>query len=148
MIRKILKLAGLGFLIGIALATLISAFIGNPVAAPEELVTKLGSMRAARLAQTLLAGVFGAVCMGCTVLYEAERLPLAASTALHCVICLLGFYPIATFLCWCRSIKEVLIINAFQLVAFVIIWLIMYAAYRKEVRELNEMNKNKSPEEK
>ena len=80
--------------------------------------------------------------MAGTVLYEAERLPLAAATALHCVLCIGLFIPLALFLGWCSSVPELLIMTGCQLLGFFIVWLIMYARYCKEVKALNDMQKD------
>ena len=143
MIKKILKLAGIGFLLGVTIFAFISALGGAQAAAPEALVAAMGSVRAARLIQTFLSGIYGSICMIFTVLYDADRLPLAAATAIHCVICIGCFCPLASFLHWCESVGEILIINACQLVAFAVIWLIMYAIYKKEIKELNRMQEKK-----
>ena len=99
--------------------------------------------------QSLFSGIYGAVCFAGMTFYDAERLPLAAATALHCITIILLFVPISLFLGWTSSIAENLIIMGIQLVAFFIIWLIMYSIYKKQVKELNElMNKTKDKVEK
>ena len=140
--KQIMKMAALGFLLGIAVNSLISALtIGDLPIAPV-LLERIGSLRGAMLLELVLVGVFGAICMAGTALYDAERLPLAAATALHCVICIGQFIPLSLFLGWCRSAVEILIMASFQLLAFFIVWLIMYTRYRKEIKQLNEMQKD------
>lgn len=140
--KRVLKMAGLGFLLGIAVNSLISALTANDLPVTPMLLERIGSLRGALLLEIVLVGVFGAVCMAGTVLYDAERLPLAAATALHCVICIGQFIPLSLFLGWCRSAVEILIMASFQLLAFFIVWLIMYTRYRKEIKQLNEMQKD------
>ena len=140
--KRFWKMAALGFLLGVAVNSLISALAagGSPVA--PELLERIGSLRWAMLLEFVLVGVFGAACMAGTVLYDAERLPLAAATALHCAICVGLFIPMALFLGWCGSAAEVLIMAGCQLFVFFLIWLILYIRYRKEIRQLNEMQKD------
>ncbi len=80
-------------------------------------------------------------------LYEAERLSLAAATALHCALIVLLFIPISLLLGWVGSIVETIIIASIQIAAFFMIWLILWAIYKKQVKELNEMQKQFSKEE-
>ena len=75
-------------------------------------------------------------------------LPLAAATALHCAIIVIFYIPIALLLGWLSGIAEILVVAGIQIVVFFIIWLIMYFAYRKQVRELNELTRKKSSETK
>ena len=140
--KRFWKMAALGFLLGVAVNSLISALAagGSPVA--PELLERIGSLRWAMLLEFVLVGVCGAACMAGTVLYDAERLPLAAATALHCAICVGLFIPMALFLGWCSSAAEVLIMAGCQLFVFFLIWLILYIRYRKEIRQLNEMQKD------
>lgn len=140
--KRVLKMAALGFLLGIAVNSFISALTAGDLPVAPVLLERIGSLRGAMLLELLLVGMFGAVCMAGTVLYDAERLPLAAATTLHCVMCFGPFIPLALFLGWCSSAAEILIMAGCQLFAFFIVWLIMYVRYRKEVKTLNEMQKD------
>ena len=141
MLAKILKRAGLGVLLGVSVNSLITALTSDGLTVTPMLVERLGSVRAAMLVELLLIGLFGALCMGTTVLYDSERLPLAAVTVIHCLCCILPFAPLALFLGWVSQLSEVLVMLAIQFFAFCVVWLIMYALYRKEVRVLNELQK-------
>ena len=141
-LRAVLKRAGLGALIGIAVMDLITALTGSGIPASDQLIDTVGSIRAARLMQMLLSALYGALCMGSTILYDLERLPLALVSLSHCVICILPFIPISRFLGWYNGRTEALIMAGIQLMAYVIVWLIMYLQYRKETRRLNEIRKN------
>ncbi len=61
MIWKMLKRAGLGFILGIAIGNIIACLFGSHVVAPA-LIEKIGSEQGAFLLQTLLSGVYGTVC--------------------------------------------------------------------------------------
>ena len=55
--------------------------------------------------------------------------------------------PIALLLGWVRKTETLLMISGIQLVCFFIIWLFMYFGYKKQVKELNELqekNRNHS----
>ena len=150
MLKIVLRRAGIGFLIGVFVGNLIAVLTGTSATdgitfASKQLLNMAGgSPVVAMILQSLFSGLYGAVCFGGMTFYDVERLPLAAATALHCALIILLFIPIALLLGWVSNIIEILIIASIQLVAFFIIWLIMYLIYKKQVRELNDlMNKTK-----
>ena len=152
MLKKTLKAAGIGFLLGIVIGNLIAFLTGNSdtggiTFAPQKLLDMSGGNAViAMLLQSLFSGLYGAVCFAGMSFYEIERMPLAVATALHCALIVLLFIPIALLLGWISQIETQLIISGIQLVCFFIIWLIMYAGFKKQVKELNELqekNENK-----
>lgn len=154
MLKKTLKMAGIGFLIGMVIGNLIAFLTGNSdtggvtFASSQLLDMAGGSGTTAMLLQSLFSGLYGAVCFAGMSFYEIERMPLALATALHCALIVLLFIPIALLLGWVSDIVTLLIISGMQLVGFFIIWLIMYFGYKKQIRELNEMQKDFSNKEK
>ena len=147
MLKKTLKLAGLGVLIGITVCNIITIAVSNDVPVTASLIERAGSMKAAFIIQTVLTGIYGALCMGTTVLYDAEKLPLAAASLIHCVICVCPFVPLSLFLGWSAGAVEVFIAAAMQTAGYFLIWLIIYLRYKKEIKDLNEMNElQKQPE--
>ena len=154
MLKKTLIRAVIGFLIGVVVGNLITILTGNSdtggvtFASSQLLRMAGGNALVAMLLQSLFSGLYGAVCFAGMTFYEAERLPLAAATALHCATIILLFIPIALFLGWVSNITEILIIMSIQLVCFFIIWLIMWSIYKKQVKELNDMQKNFSERQK
>ena len=154
MLKKTLKAAGIGFLIGMVVGNVIAILTGNSAtggvtfASPQLLLMAGGNGTVAMLLQSLFSGLYGAACFAGMSFYEIERMPLAAATALHCTLIVLLFVPIALLLGWVSDIGTLLMISGMQLVGFFIIWLILYFGYKKQIRELNEMqehfqNKNK-----
>ena len=153
MLKKTLLRAGLGFLIGMFVGNLIAILTGGispdsfiPMT-PQLIGIAQGNTGVALALQTLFSGLYGAVCFAGMSLYEAERLSLAAATALHCALIVLLFIPISLLLGWVGSIVETVIIASIQIAAFFMIWLILWAIYKKQVKELNEMQKQFSEEE-
>ncbi len=152
MLKKTLKAAGIGFLLGIVIGNLIAFLTGNSdtggitFASAKLLEMAGGNAVIAMLLQSLFSGLYGAVCFAGMSFYEIERMPLAVATALHCALIVLLFIPIALLLGWVSQIETQLMISGIQLVCFFIIWLIMYAGFKKQVKELNELqekNENK-----
>ena len=154
MLAKTLKRAGIGFLLGIVIGDLIALITGNSSTdgvtfASKQLLDMAGGNGViAMLLQSFFSGLYGALCFAGMSLYEMERLPLAAATALHCAIIVIFYIPIALLLGWVSGIAEILVVAGIQIVVFFIIWLIMFFAYRKQVRELNELTRKKSSETK
>ena len=153
MLKKILLRAGIGFIIGAAVGDLIAFLTGTSAtggvtfASQQLLDMSGGSAVLAMVLQSLFSGLYGAVCFAGMTLYDAERLPLAAATALHCGLIVLPFVPISYLLGWVSGIVETLIIASAQIAAFFVIWLVMYFGYKKQVKELNELQeKNKHQE--
>ncbi len=153
MLKKTLKAAGIGFLLGIVIGNLIAFLTGNSdtggiTFAPQKLLDMSGGNAViAMLLQSLFSGLYGAVCFAGMSFYEIERMPLAVATALHCALIVLLFIPIALLLGWINQIEMQLIISGIQLVCFFIIWLIMYAGFKKQVKELNELQEKNENQE-
>ena len=145
MLKKTLKMAGIGFFFFFVIGNLIAILTGNSdtggvTFAPQKLLDMAGGKAiVAMLLQSLFSGLYGAACFAGMSLYEIERMPLAAATALHCALIILLFVPISLFLGWVSKIETLLMISGIQLVCFFIIWLIMYAGFKKQVKELNEL---------
>lgn len=145
MLVKTLKRAGLGFVIGVFVGDLIAILTGTSntgaitFASKQLLEMAGGSPVISMLLQSLFSGLYGAVCFAGMSFYDTDRLPLAAATALHCALIVLLFIPISILLGWVSSVVETLFIAGCQIVGFFIIWLIMYLAFKKQVRELNEL---------
>ena len=92
-------------------------------------------------AQYLLSGLYGAACMGGTVLYEIESWPLMKSTVIHWLITALLYAPIALVLGWVNSLSALLLMEGIMLAAFLLIWLFMHLRCKAQVRKLNELLK-------
>ena len=146
MILKTLKRAGIGFLLGIVVGNVIAHLTGGfgsnaliPVS--DILLDRVGSnVLTAQAVQTLLSGVYGAICFAGISFYEIDRWPLALATAAHFLSMVLIYMPGALFLGWVEGLDSLLIMLCIQIVVFFIIWLIMWLIYKAQVKELNELN--------
>ncbi len=146
--KKALKLAGIGFLLGIVVGNVIAWVTGRPGSLVSLiLIDRMGGETPAVLMQVLFSGLYGAATMSGVALYDVERLPLALATALHCLICVVPYIPLALLLGWAQKPSDIFITTCFQIIAFFLIWLIMYLCCKAEVRKLNELQKEKEKEE-
>lgn len=142
--KKCFKLAGIGFLVGIVAGNVIAGFTGKPGSLVSPiLIDRMGGETPAVLMQVFFSGLYGAATMSGVVLYDVERFPLALSTALHCLICVVPYIPLALLLGWAEKPSDILITACLQVIAFFLIWLIMYLRCKAEVRKLNELQKEK-----
>ena len=140
MLKKALKLAGFGFIAGIAVWTVIAALTCKETPVPQGFIAKVGSLKLAFIIQVAVSGLYGALCMGSTVIYDAEKLPLSVMSLIHCVITLGPYIPLSLFLGWSENLTETLITTCIQVTAYFIVWLIMYLRYKKSIKELNDIN--------
>ena len=107
----------------------------------EILLSRMGSLYGALAVQTLLSGIIGAAGMGGMSLYQETDLSLVWATVTHFILIEAVFLPAALFLGWISpDIKDISILSAIMLTAFIVIWLAMFFHYRREVMELNNMN--------
>lgn len=92
------------------------------------------------LPNILLGGIPGAIAMGTMVIYDIEKWSILRATFTHFLI-VMGVMLLACFvLKWFEPWSTAFwIMMAAELVGYVIVWLILYHSYRREVRKLNDM---------
>ena len=97
---------------------------------------------AGALPHILLGGIPGAIAMGTAVIYGIEEWSLLRATVTHFLI-VMGALMLACFvLKWFEPWSTPFwIMLAAELVGYVIVWLIMYLGYKKQVRKLNKLLK-------
>ena len=144
MVRKVLKRAGFGFILGMSVGNLIACFMGSPdtVVAPA-LLARTGSLSAALLWQTLLSGVIGCAAFAGVSVYDVEHWPLPLADAAHYAGYMTVFLPIAFFLGWLETAAQAVIMAAILLAIHTLIFLVMCAYYRAQVKELNRLNEER-----
>lgn len=152
---KILKLALIGFVLGMLIGNLISYLSADKSAEPlvivsQVLIRRTGSVEAAMIVNTLLSGILGAVCMAGVIFHDPEVYDwgLTKAAVLHFLLILAVNIPIALYCGWLKpGFPDLLIWVSFMALSYFIVWLIMFLRYRKETEELNRMlNKNQPAE--
>ena len=141
--KRFFRLAATGYVLGMAVGNMIAALTGHLNIVSPELLQKAGSLSAALLWQTLLSGLIGAAGFGGTLLYKLDRWPLAACDAVHLALVLAVFLPVGKFLGWFPSAAGALLMAIIMSAVHFLIFLIMCAHYRTQVRELNELNERR-----
>ena len=145
MIKKTIKLALIGFVIGMAVGNIIAIAVsyasgGDVLVFSPLLLEKAGSAAGALALQTFLSGVIGLFAFGGVILYEIDTLPLPLVSVSHCALILAVYFPVALYLDWIRpTLHDTVMMTCIMVAAYMIIWLIMYIRYQAEVREMNEL---------
>lgn len=117
-----------GFIIGVALDVVIVSCMET---------SNMGD--GAIWAQYLFSGLYGAACMGGTVLYKIEIWSLIKCTVLHWLITALLYVPVAWGLKWVDSLQALLLTEGIMLVVFLLIWSFMYLRWKVKIHRLNEL---------
>ena len=145
--KKLLIRCALGFLLGVAAMYIVPTLINHsPLSRDmysDQFLARVGTPGAATFWTLLVMGLFGVLCFGGTLFYEIESWPLALATAAHYLSMSLGYLLPNWLLCWNMPLKLLLTIEGIMTLGFILIWLIMYLRYKREVQELNELLKRK-----
>ena len=128
--KKLLILSGVGFAGGMMIGNLIPllacVFAGSPIQLySDRLLSLTRSPIAAILVQTPVSGLYGAICMGGTVVYDVEHWPMLRALLIHYAMCMISYLPISLLLGWNENLTQLLIAECFQIAGFFIIWLII-----------------------
>ena len=140
MLAKTLKRAGLGFLIGIAAGNVISYLISSGGLISQDFVEFIGDKSAAMFIQQLLMGIDGAVCFGGMSFYDIESWGMARAMITHFFVIAAVYIPIALFLRWFTSALPLVIMLCAMAAAYIIVWVILQAVYKAQVKDLNRLN--------
>ncbi len=119
-------------LLGCTLGILIGAVTWVFLTTDEEYANRM-----ALLAQLFGSGIYGAICMGGTIVYDIESWSLIRATATHYITTFTAFFITNALLGWFGS-DIVLIAFIFLTIGYFIIWIIEYTIYKRQVRKLNE----------
>lgn len=146
MVATTLKRAGIGFLLGMIVGALIVVFMGfangGSLVLPPKLVAATGSDAGALLAQMLVSGAFGAIPWAGITFYELDSWSLLKQAVVHYATYTAAFLIIGIGVGWIEPIlADMGLMAGIFAVCHAIIWLIMYARYKKETKELNTLVK-------
>ena len=90
-----------------------------------------------------LSGLLGAIGMGTTTIYDLEHWGLLRCTLTHFIIVTAAYCAVGFTLGWLDLHSPMtLFILAGCVVAYSIIWLIMYLRFNREIRRINEALKD------
>ena len=142
--KKTIINAGIGFLAGMAsgmiIAFIFSRISGHSYLFDPSLLERFHSETAAFLVNTILSGIYGAVCFAGMSFYEMENWGLLKATVLHCLLINISFLCTGLFLDWIPlQPVPILLSILFITGGFFAVWLIMFMKYKSEVKDLNQL---------
>ena len=152
MLKKTLKRAAIGFLIGMVAGNLIAFIFGassreiSPFVSNSLIEMCGGSETAAFTLQTLMSGLLGAASCAEMGFYEIESWSMVKTMLVHFGAISAVYIPVAFMLNWVGSLTDILIVEGFMAVGYIITWVIFYLIYTSEVRKLNELQQEKNRE--
>ncbi|MCR5282862.1 MAG: DUF3021 domain-containing protein [Lachnospiraceae bacterium] len=137
--QRFLLKASIGFAAGVVVDLIIhAAYIisGNSFL----LAGSMDKTTALRfLLELFLAGVLGVVGNGGSVIYEIESWSILKATGTHFILAYGTFLAIGTINGWLTPgfTPENIIVAGIVFAVYVMIWLIQYLVYKREVRDIN-----------
>lgn len=107
-----------------------------------------GGLTGKDLPHILLGGIYGAVAMGSTVIYDVEKWSIARGTATHFLLVFALYFLLVISMGWFRLDDPVFwIVVGAMAAGYILVWLIQYLLYRRKIREMNDvLNKWKTDE--
>ncbi|HQC54466.1 MAG TPA: DUF3021 domain-containing protein [Clostridia bacterium] len=133
----------IGFIIGAILGNVItlifSVAYGEGVKVVfNSLIDAMGMPLAITL-QTILSGIFGIVCIAGTCVFDIDSWSLLKATVVHAIPVLTVLVIISAVLKWIEfKFVNCVIMIAIGVVAYALIWLIMYLIWKAEIKKMNE----------
>ena len=87
----------------------------------------------------VIGGIYGAVAMGSSVVYGIEKWSIARATATHFLLVFALYFLLVISMGWFRLSDPVFWIVVGTMVAvYILIWLLQYLSYRRQIREMND----------
>lgn len=140
----------IGFPIGIAIGNIITVIIslfwggGSYIICTDEFIGFVGNEAAAAAVQTLLCGIMGVGFAAASFIWEADSISLLKQTVSCFLIYLTIMFPVAYFANWMQHsfIGVIIYIGIFASI-FAIIWLIQFLVWKKKIKSINAVLKNR-----
>ena len=143
--NRIIKLALIGFpvgiVIGFVITLIISACIGDGFYYPvtPEFIDLMGNELNAVILQTVLCGIIGSGFAMASVIWDIDSWSLAKQSAIYFLIACIIMFPIAYITNWMKhSIAGVLSYLGIFVVNFVIAWLVQYLSWKRKIKRMND----------
>ena len=90
-------------------------------------------------AHIVIGGIYGAVAMGSSVVYGIEKWSIARATATHFLLVFALYFLLVISMGWFSLSDPVFWIVVGTMVAvYILIWLIQYLSYRRQILEMND----------
>ncbi len=129
-VRKLLLKALIGFVLGIVIGAVFVVLAGKAgayLADPGRAAVRL-----------ICCGLYGAGCLGGTVLYRMDQISILHATIIHYIIVMAGLFLLGISFDWNFSNGWVWSIFASYTAGFFMTWYISYLKGKKKARQMNE----------
>ena len=141
--KRLLKRLIIGFVFGMIVGNVIEIVLNlittHTFSLASETQVVVFGLALTIVLQTLLSGLFGAICFGGITFYEIEKWNITISTVTHFLSMLISYFTIAFLLRWIPfEIVPILIVCGVFLVSFALVWLIMFFYWKKKIEEMNK----------
>ncbi len=133
-----------GIVVGVTAVNIITILVnylgqGQALICMPELTERLGFTTAV-VVQTLLGALLGVLAIGGMCFFDIEEWSLLRASVAHCALILFSYMTIGLLLHWFSfHIIPILIMTFAIIFAYALIWLIMYLAWKREVREMTRL---------
>lgn len=123
--KKAAVLGLIGFVLGALIGICFRLFLA-PGSAAEPL-------------QLLMGGIYGAVSMGSSVIYEIEKWSILRATATHFLLIFSLYICVSLSLGWFRADEPLFwIVIIVMAVGYVLVWLLQWLSCRRKIRAMND----------
>jgi len=133
-----------GIVVGVTAVNIITILVnylgqGQALICMPELTERLGFTTAV-VVQTLLGALLGVLAIGGMCFFDIEEWSFLRASVAHCALILFSYMTIGLLLHWFSfHIIPILIMTFAIIFAYALIWLIMYLAWKREVREMTRL---------
>ena len=84
-------------------------------------------------------GIYGAVAMGSSIVYDIEKWSIARATATHFLLIFALYFILVISMGWFGLNDPVFwIVVGMMVVGYVLIWLFQYLSYRRKIQKMND----------
>lgn len=126
------------FMIKLLLGCLIGVYIPIVIVLCADGPQYVDSHGLEMLRQIVGSMLYGGIAMGSSVFYEIESWSIVRATASHYLLTMGSFLVANQILGWFGTGMILVITFICMTVAYIIIWIVQYARYKKQINEVNE----------
>ena len=126
------------FLIKLLSGCLIGVYIPVVIVLCAEGPQYIDSHGLEMLRQIVGSMIYGGIAMGSSVFYEIESWGIVRATSSHYLLTMSSFLVANYVLGWFGTGVVLIITFVCMTVAYIIIWLIQYITYKRQIREINK----------
>ena len=131
-LKKGLILGAIGFVGGLFIGLTVF-YLTEPTAPLMPDFSKLS------LFELIIGGIYGALAMGTSAVYDIESWSIAKCTFTHFIFTFVGLFVLARVQGWLNpGAKLMYVIAAAFIIIYIIIWLSQYLLFKRKVRQLND----------